>query len=785
MQAADCTLAAASAAPSPSPARPRIFVQIPSYRDRECQWTVKDLFDKARHPERVFVGICWQFDPETDQGCFDPAADPGIHAARVRRVDFHASQAIGLGWARAQAQTLWRGEEYTLQIDSHMRFVPDWDALMLEELAACPSPRPVLTIYPPAYWPPDQLEQGVTPLRWVQGVFRFSTNGIAQCTVHHFPPEVPVELPKFTASLAGGFVFAPSAMIEEVPSDPNIYFEGEEPNLALRLWTNGFDLFSPRILLLYHYYRRIDSRRPWDDATNSVPNAKSLERMRQLCEPGPGDAERLGRYGVGKVRTLEDFEIFSGLDYRAKSVASYVFHYPHVYTDEMAAALVALVPLKPLPDAHLFLLGDGGFLFSTRRRAFYAFTPVAAYCWCAMEAGMPTGEIIAGVAARTGFSHEAARRIVYSRICHWHGLGVLEPPPNPVPGFAPPTLPEEPVTFWKPSLPAEPAPIERVYQLLGMRIRIRSFGAAYDALARTACGHLPELRDAEPSANEHRIDLFGVTRYHYAVCNDRYPPPMVEDRTALASLTLAHLQDILQEDPGSLLHVRGALIEGGGGATLVLGRPDLIGKVAARSDGSIGGCHGGWAERAARARPGLLEDLRFQLERDTGLMRPIPKAIFVAGSSFDSAPEHLPPADSLPGHGGFSSPEVRFLPFDKVAAGRGVRVTRLILVKLEDGAAKATFAPATAATGLTWLIGTSAPRPALATVADAAQVVAWVDELDCFELTARDSDQALALLVTAAARGGRIPGNLAKKRQRGAGRIMPALEAGLETRRSP
>ena len=36
---------------------PKIFVQIASYRDRECQYTVKDLFDKATHPERLSVGV--------------------------------------------------------------------------------------------------------------------------------------------------------------------------------------------------------------------------------------------------------------------------------------------------------------------------------------------------------------------------------------------------------------------------------------------------------------------------------------------------------------------------------------------------------------------------------------------------------------------------------------------------------------------------------------------------------------------------------------------------------
>ena len=31
--------------------QPRIFVHIPAYRDRETQWTLRDMFERARHPE--------------------------------------------------------------------------------------------------------------------------------------------------------------------------------------------------------------------------------------------------------------------------------------------------------------------------------------------------------------------------------------------------------------------------------------------------------------------------------------------------------------------------------------------------------------------------------------------------------------------------------------------------------------------------------------------------------------------------------------------------------------
>lgn len=46
---------------------PRIFVSIAAFRDEECQWTLRDLFLKAKHPQRVFVGVVWQIDPVADQ----------------------------------------------------------------------------------------------------------------------------------------------------------------------------------------------------------------------------------------------------------------------------------------------------------------------------------------------------------------------------------------------------------------------------------------------------------------------------------------------------------------------------------------------------------------------------------------------------------------------------------------------------------------------------------------------------------------------------------------------
>ena len=57
-----------------------IFVSIPAYRDPECQYTIIDLFQKAVHPERIFVGVCWQAhgSGETAFGAGGPEGGPAM-----------------------------------------------------------------------------------------------------------------------------------------------------------------------------------------------------------------------------------------------------------------------------------------------------------------------------------------------------------------------------------------------------------------------------------------------------------------------------------------------------------------------------------------------------------------------------------------------------------------------------------------------------------------------------------------------------------------------------------
>lgn len=300
--------------------KPRIFVNIASYRDTECQWTVKDLFEKARHPERVFVGICWQFMPKEDDDCFLVRTRP--EQCRVIEVDVRRSS-HGVCWARSQVQSLWRGEEYTFQIDSHMRLVQDWDEVLLDMLSRCPSPRPVLSSYPCTYEPPDKLGPPLVARMEARefdlaGMLRLNSTGLS-------PKDFPKE-PVASAFCAAGMLFGPAEIIRDVPYDPHIYFLGEEITLAARLWTSGWDIFMPTAVIAYHDYTasRPGRHRPWSDSAAGPAIERSYRRVRHLLGTRPCDDPEalrdIERYGFGSARSFAEYQEFARVDFAGQRI---------------------------------------------------------------------------------------------------------------------------------------------------------------------------------------------------------------------------------------------------------------------------------------------------------------------------------------------------------------------------------------------------------------------------------------------------------------------------------
>jgi len=303
----------------PTEAQPRIFVNIASYRDPDCQWTVKDMFEKAAHPERVFAGICWQYVKGEDDFCFK---EPYPRPKQVRVHEMDAHQAKGVCYARNLVQKLWQDEEFTLQIDSHMRFEPGWDDMLIDMWKECGSKKAVLTCYPPGFTPPDKLQRD-----WIHGMAakEFDQHGIL--LMHGRPgfrtnhlPDKPI--PGAFASAC--MLFGPSSINIDVPYDPNLYFFGEEISLGVRLWTHGYDLYHPHKLVMYHDWDRSKRKTHFDDHKEwPKQNEQSFARVRHMLGVERSDdpivLKDLDTYGLGKTRSLKDYETYSGVSFSTRS----------------------------------------------------------------------------------------------------------------------------------------------------------------------------------------------------------------------------------------------------------------------------------------------------------------------------------------------------------------------------------------------------------------------------------------------------------------------------------
>lgn len=708
---------------------PRIFVYIASYRDQECQWTLRDLFGKARHPERVFVGVCWQTDPDKDQACFSIETRP----EQVRSVHFHIREARGVGWARLQAQQLWQGEEYVLQIDSHMRFVPDWDEEMLGMLALCDSPDPVLTIYPPGYTPPDELHERRQP--HVQCIKGFSHNGLPEFTHKRIPAGVEVSRPQPTAAYAAGFMFGSSRILREVPYDPDIYFNGEEPSLAVRLWTHGFDLYSPQKTVIYHYYQRADGSRHWNDAKKWVDlHKRTMKRLKALCEPAsctPEEVAELGRYGLGMQRSLDAYERFSGISFTGKTLAAYARAFPFVAKDAESYTVVLSKDLAPAPDIHLFILGDEGLLFVGGKGEFYGLNSAATMVWCALEEGMDWCAIQGELAAWRGISGQEAQRELRMLAAHWLGQGVLLHAGREAFSQAP--EPEEPEEAFILPPRFEPAYFdfrEHTYRLLGVSIRIRYGDRELKHWIHPVIAHLET--DAEETP-EHHITVARVLNYFYLYCDDRQKfwggaiaelAPRVKFEI-LRCATSAQ-EHVLQLHAGAVV-AKGALVlfpaRSGKGKTTLTAR-----LVAA-------GCE-------------YFTDEVVLLERGTGRIRPMPVSFCVKEDGTELLERYYPGLSELPQYDRQDGIQVRYLPppASSLPQDRAERAALIVFRRYVENA-PLRCRPLSPVEAFGRLMEECVAIPKPLDLADAAVLVDFIEGVRCHEMSGGDLDAGAACVL--------------------------------------
>jgi [Skp1-protein]-hydroxyproline N-acetylglucosaminyltransferase len=310
--------------------RNSIFVSIASYRDDVCYSTVKSLFETAYQPQNVFVGICQQ-NHEDDSDCIENIEKKYRNNIRIIRISHR--DAKGPTYARYLCSTLCNDEEFYFQIDSHTKFVKNWDIKCIEMINEIKSlglsQKPVLSHYPRELKEFENYDEEkdsshlpriCKPFFNTRDMISFMGSELIDSNgLYHLTP--------FTA---GGMVFCESYFLKELPYDPNLpyVFVGEEILHSIRFYTHGWDIFTPKENIVFHEYTRTDKPKIWTDnpyysdmdGFNKIKYMIGLAKDKSLVKEEMWND--LESYGLGKVRTLQQYYELTKIDLEQRRISS-------------------------------------------------------------------------------------------------------------------------------------------------------------------------------------------------------------------------------------------------------------------------------------------------------------------------------------------------------------------------------------------------------------------------------------------------------------------------------
>jgi hypothetical protein len=301
-----------------------IFIQIPAYRDFELPLTVSDCIRKASGKNQLHFGIhnCISFPEEVT------LSDSTEIYAKISHSISIAPENIGLQQSRYIANEFYDDEDYYLQIDSHMRFVENWDTILVEGILRYQEmglPKPLITQYPPTYGYDDDLkEREIVVTDFYQCGIWFGEN-IRQFEDTLIPSQTAMVISDncgFISSVSGGSIFTLGGFAKIKPNR-KIAFWGEEPLIAARAFTHGFDLVMPFAHTVFHLYHsqqpfeKVRRHHVWQDHGEiwTKMDTESKEEYRKIFEN-----REVGEFALGTERTLDEYEEFAGLDFRNRKI---------------------------------------------------------------------------------------------------------------------------------------------------------------------------------------------------------------------------------------------------------------------------------------------------------------------------------------------------------------------------------------------------------------------------------------------------------------------------------
>lgn len=287
----------------------KIFVSIASFRDNLLHPTILSLMQNESGRNEIVYGIFEQIKLEDSLQVKHPdlISKPNI---RYKRIDPEFSD--GAVWARAINAMQIYDEDFFYQIDSHMLFDKNWDHYLILDYhrakKLADTEKIILSTGTKNYEVSDNqiLIHTLTEDITVKfGYYQFKKN--LELRVHGPWVAATNEVTPAIHAVAGNF-FTITKWIKDVGHNSRLFFDFEEPYMAISSILAGYKIFHQRKIKCYHYLD-VANHKSKQEIDPVVPISRiSANKKREESE----FIEYI--YSLGEERLNEYFKI-TGVDY--------------------------------------------------------------------------------------------------------------------------------------------------------------------------------------------------------------------------------------------------------------------------------------------------------------------------------------------------------------------------------------------------------------------------------------------------------------------------------------
>jgi len=279
----------------------KIFISIACFMDSDIINTINDCIDKAKNPDNLVFGICYQCEDN------DNLLEKYENKENFRIIKMNWKDAKGPAYARALIYDLFKNEDYYFQIDCHTRFFKNWDEKILFNYNLCKKINNKAII---SYYPINV--NNVNNEKMLKNIANIST--VREVTLHggiktHGRYISVGGSPTKSWGISAAMLFFDKEIYHLIPFDKNIYFGlqfEEQVVLACRYWTNGVDIFTPIEHIISTEYITNRKRQKRHLLIDTKKKKQSFERLCHLMKLNKNSEYDETTY-LGQTRSVKQY----------------------------------------------------------------------------------------------------------------------------------------------------------------------------------------------------------------------------------------------------------------------------------------------------------------------------------------------------------------------------------------------------------------------------------------------------------------------------------------------